>query len=87
MKKRTGKESPPSIRTEHPGWIEIFIEVHPVAQEAVSAFLFDLGCKGVSDLLQEQVQEVEKPLGLLGFKEIQVVTQGEWACITAKRKE
>ena len=34
-------------RTEHPGWIEISIEVHPVAQEAVSAFLFDLGCKGV----------------------------------------
>lgn len=34
-------------RTEHPGWIEVSIEVHPVAQEAVSAFLFDLGCKGV----------------------------------------
>jgi ribosomal protein L11 methyltransferase len=34
-------------RTEHSGWIEIFIEVHPAAQEAVSAFLFDLGCRGV----------------------------------------
>jgi hypothetical protein len=31
------------------------------------------------------VQEVEKPLELLGFKEIQVVTQREWACITAKK--
>jgi len=41
----------------------------------------------LSGLLQEQVQEVKKPLPLLGFKEIQVVTQAEWACITAKRKE
>ncbi len=36
-----------STQTKHPGWIEISIEVHPAAQEAVSAFLFDLGCKGV----------------------------------------
>jgi ribosomal protein L11 methyltransferase len=47
LKKRTDSVESPSPRTEHPGWIEIFIEVHPVAQEAVSAFLFDLGCKGV----------------------------------------
>jgi ribosomal protein L11 methyltransferase len=37
----------PSTPTKHPGWIEVSIEVHPVAQEAVSAFLFDLGCRGV----------------------------------------
>ena len=37
----------PSAPKEHPGWIEVSIEVHPVAQEAVSAFLFDLGCRGV----------------------------------------
>jgi ribosomal protein L11 methyltransferase len=37
----------PSAPTEHSGWIEVSIEVHPVAQEAVSAFLFDLGCRGV----------------------------------------
>ena len=37
----------PSAPTEHPGWIEVSIQVHPVAQEAVSAFLFDLGCEGV----------------------------------------
>jgi ribosomal protein L11 methyltransferase len=47
LEKRTDKEYSSAPRTEHPGWIEIFIEVHPAAQEAVSAFLFDLGCKGV----------------------------------------
>jgi ribosomal protein L11 methyltransferase len=41
----------------------------------------------LSGLLQEQVQEVKKPIELLGFKMIQVITQAEWACITAKRKE
>ena len=29
------------------GWVEVSIDVHPVAHEALSAFLFDLGCKGV----------------------------------------
>lgn len=38
--------SPPAP-AEHPGWIEVSIEVHPAAQEALSAFLFDLGCKGL----------------------------------------
>jgi ribosomal protein L11 methyltransferase len=32
---------------EHPQWLEISINIHPVAYEAVSAFLFDCGCKGV----------------------------------------
>jgi ribosomal protein L11 methyltransferase len=40
----------------------------------------------LSGLLQEQVKEVEKPLRLLGLKEIQVITQAEWACITAKKR-
>jgi len=31
------------------------------------------------------VQEVEKPLGLLGFEGIQVAVQAEWACITARK--
>jgi len=47
LKKCTDKKESPSARTEHPGWVEILVEVHPAAQEAVSAFLFDLGCKGV----------------------------------------
>jgi ribosomal protein L11 methyltransferase len=47
LKKHTHKTQSLSAPTKHPGWIEISIEVHPVAQEAVSAFLFDLGCKGV----------------------------------------
>jgi ribosomal protein L11 methyltransferase len=47
LTKHPHKKESPSARTEHPGWIEVSIEVHPVAQEAVSAFLFDLGCKGV----------------------------------------
>jgi len=45
--KHSHKTDSPSARTHHPGWIEISVEVHPVAQEAVSAFLFDLGCEGV----------------------------------------
>jgi ribosomal protein L11 methyltransferase len=32
---------------EHPGWIEISIAIDPVAHEAVSAFLIDLGCEGI----------------------------------------
>ena len=32
---------------KHPGWIEISIDIHHEANEALSAFLFDLGCKGV----------------------------------------
>jgi ribosomal protein L11 methyltransferase len=40
----------------------------------------------LSGLLNEQVQEVKTPIGTLGFGEIRVVTQAEWACITAKRK-
>jgi ribosomal protein L11 methyltransferase len=32
---------------EHPGWIEISINIDPVAHEALSAFLFDIGCEGV----------------------------------------
>ena len=45
------------------------------------------GTMVLSGLLQEQVQELKNPLRLLGFKEIQVATGAEWACITAKRKE
>jgi ribosomal protein L11 methyltransferase len=45
------------------------------------------GAMILSGLLQEQSQEVMKPIRLLGFKEIRVVTQAEWACITARRKE
>ena len=29
------------------GWLEISIDIHPIAHESVSAFLFDLGCTGV----------------------------------------
>lgn len=32
---------------EHPGWLEITIQIDPVAHEALSAFLFDLGCEGI----------------------------------------
>jgi ribosomal protein L11 methyltransferase len=30
-----------------PGWLEISISIHPVAHDALSAFLFDLGCEGL----------------------------------------
>ena len=32
---------------ETPQWLEISIEIDPVAHEALSAFLFDLGCEGI----------------------------------------
>ena len=32
---------------EKPQWLETFIEIDPVAHEALSAFLFDLGCEGI----------------------------------------
>ena len=32
---------------KHPGWLEISIDIHPVAHEALSALLFDLGCQGM----------------------------------------
>jgi ribosomal protein L11 methyltransferase len=47
VKKSADKDEPLSARTDHPEWLEVFTEVHPVALEAVSAFLFDLGCHGV----------------------------------------
>jgi ribosomal protein L11 methyltransferase len=41
----------------------------------------------LSGLLNEQSQEVKRPLRAMGFKEIQVITQTEWACITARKRE
>jgi ribosomal protein L11 methyltransferase len=32
---------------EHPGWLEISVDVDPAAHEALSAFLFNIGCEGV----------------------------------------
>ena len=36
-----------NLSSERPGWLEISIEIDPVAHEALSAFLFDLGCEGI----------------------------------------
>lgn len=47
---------------EHPGWLEISIEVHPNAREAVSAFLFNIGCEGiVTETFQEQLIKAYLP--------------------------
>ena len=32
---------------DHPGWLEIAVDIDPIAHEAVSSFLFNLGCEGV----------------------------------------
>ncbi len=37
----------PNSLLDHREWLEIEIDIHPVTHEAVSAFLFDLGCQGV----------------------------------------
>jgi ribosomal protein L11 methyltransferase len=56
-KKESGSKTSLSIPTLHhsntpilqssPGWLEISISIHPVAHDALSAFLFDLGCEGL----------------------------------------
>ena len=33
--------------SKHPGWLEIVIDINPIAHEAVGSFLVDLGCEGV----------------------------------------
>lgn len=40
--------------SRHPGWLEISIDIHPVAHESLSTFLFDLGCQG---LVSEDFQD------------------------------
>jgi ribosomal protein L11 methyltransferase len=53
-----GKTSIPTLQNASTpcfgsGWLEISVQIHPVAHEALSAFLFDLGCEGlVSENLQ-----------------------------------
>jgi len=47
--------------------------------------LADHGTLILSGLLREQVREVKNPIEHLGFKDLQVVTQAEWACITAQK--
>ena len=32
---------------ENPGWLEITVDIDPVAHEALGAFLFDMGCEGI----------------------------------------
>ena len=36
-----------SNNSDHPGWLEITINIDPSAKEACSAFLMDMGCDGV----------------------------------------
>ena len=61
---------------EHPGWLEISIDVNPVAHEALSAFLFDMGCEGVVSedfknytlksylLFQEDIEDIRNKIEL-----------------------
>lgn len=37
----------PVLQSSGSGWLEISISIHPVAHDALSAFLFDLGCEGL----------------------------------------
>ena len=37
----------PVLQSSGSGWLEISIPIHPVAHEALSAFLFDFGCEGL----------------------------------------
>jgi ribosomal protein L11 methyltransferase len=47
---------------EHPGWIEISIHIDPIAHEALSAFLFDLGCTGIiTEAMQDHALKAYLP--------------------------
>jgi len=37
----------PELSSQHLQWLEITVDIHPIAHEAVSSFLFDLGCEGI----------------------------------------
>ncbi|MGD8986350.1 MAG: 50S ribosomal protein L11 methyltransferase [Desulfobacteraceae bacterium] len=45
--KTGGTKAVNNSSSEHPRWLELSIEIDPVAHEALSAFLFDLGCEGI----------------------------------------
>jgi ribosomal protein L11 methyltransferase len=46
----------------HPGWLEITIDVDPSAREACSAFLMDIGCDGVvSEDFEDAVMKAYLP--------------------------
>lgn len=46
----------------HPGWLEITIDVDSSAREAVSAFLMDMGCDGVvSEAFEDAVMKAYLP--------------------------
>ncbi len=52
-----------SGNNEHPGWLEITIDVDPSAREACSAFLMDMGCDGVvSEDFEDAVMKAYLPL-------------------------
>ncbi|HOP47154.1 MAG TPA: 50S ribosomal protein L11 methyltransferase [Desulfobacteraceae bacterium] len=36
-----------AIKSDHGEWLKISINTHPITHEALSAFLFDLGCTGI----------------------------------------
>jgi ribosomal protein L11 methyltransferase len=36
-----------ALKKKHPGWRKISIHIHPVANEPLSEFLFELGCTGI----------------------------------------
>jgi ribosomal protein L11 methyltransferase len=51
--------------SERSGWLEIAVETHPVAHEALSAFFFDLGCHGVvSQSFHDSVFRAYLPQGM-----------------------
>ena len=49
---------------EEKGWIEISFDIQPIVHEALSAFLFDMGCEGVvSEDFDEKTPKGYLPLG------------------------
>lgn len=60
-----GKNNPRHGSEEISGWLEIALDVHPTAHEALGAFFFDLGCQGViSQGFHDRVFRAYLPLSL-----------------------
>jgi ribosomal protein L11 methyltransferase len=61
---------------KQPQWLEISIEIDPVAHEALSAFLFDLGCEGI--VSEDSPQQAFKAYFSVqkDFKDIQTKING-----------
>lgn len=79
----------PRPSPQRAGWLKVVIHTHPVAEEAVSAFLLDLGCEGVL-IAQGEARCIEAYLPIHEDREkiqnrIATFLEGLWAIFPETR--